>query len=109
MKHNINMEKKFENKGKAWPNTKKEKATQPDWKGKGNFNGVEFEISMWYNEPRNESETGSFSIQFQEPYVKKEQSNTSTFSPKNYAIGEANKMFSRDIAQQYESDQEDIF
>ena len=64
---------------------------------------------MWYNEPRNESETGSFSIQFQEPYVKKEQSNTSTFSPKNYAIGEANKMFSRDIAQQYESDQEDIF
>jgi hypothetical protein len=108
LKHDINMEKKFENKGKAWPNTKKEKPTQPDWKGKGNFNGVEFDISMWYNEPRNESETGSFSIQFQEPYAKKESAPTS-FSPKVYATNEANKMFRRDIEQEYENDNDDIF
>jgi len=108
LKHNIKMEKKFENKGKAWPNTKKDKPTQPDWKGKGNYNGIEFEISMWYNEPRNESETGSFSIQFQEPYVKKESTPTpSPFNARSFAQNEANKMFSRDIEKEY--DNEDIF
>jgi hypothetical protein len=61
---------KFENKGKLWFNSKKNKDTQPDWTGKANWKGQEFEISMWYNESKVENEQGTFSLILKEPYNK---------------------------------------
>ena len=48
-----------------------EGSNKPPYKGKGEFNGVKFEIAAWVNE---NGETGEkfFSLKFQEPYVKAE-------------------------------------
>jgi hypothetical protein len=55
------------NKGIAWINDYKKNEKHPDYKGKGNFNGVDFEIAVWTRT----SEKGEFlSISFSEPYKK---------------------------------------
>jgi len=59
-----------ENKGVAFFNDKKEKDNQPDYKGKGNFNGVDFELALWQRESKDGKEY--FSISFSKPYVKQE-------------------------------------
>ena len=96
---------KTQNKGKAWVNTKKEKSTQPDFKGKGNFNGIEFEFAMWYNEPKTPQENATFSISFSEPYKKDDKPNQFNAN-KAFAISEANKMFRADIIKSYQDEQD---
>jgi hypothetical protein len=43
---------------------------QPDWKGRGNFQGAEFEVSMW--ERTSKSDKPYMSISFSKPYQKTE-------------------------------------
>jgi hypothetical protein len=70
---------KFKNKGKLWINQRKEKDTQPDWKGKANYEGVDFEIALWYNPaPEGETGEGTFSAILSAPYVKQETENKPT-------------------------------
>ncbi len=59
-----------ENKGVAFFNDKKEKENQPDYRGKGNYNGVDFELALWARESKDGKEY--FSISFSKPYVKPE-------------------------------------
>lgn len=57
------------NKGVAFKNDYKKDTKHPDFKGKGNFNGVEFEFGVW----KRTSEKGDFlSFSFSEPYKKPE-------------------------------------
>lgn len=49
---------------------------KPEYKGKGNFKGVDFEIAAWINTNKETNEK-FFSIKFQEPYVKPEVVETS--------------------------------
>ena len=48
-----------------------EGSNKPPYKGKGEFNGVEFEVAAWVKE---NGETGEkfFSLKFSEPYKKAE-------------------------------------
>jgi hypothetical protein len=39
------------NRGQIWPNDKKEKDTQPDFKGSVNVEGVEYWVSAWKRRP----------------------------------------------------------
>ena len=55
------------NKGVAFINDKKESDKHPAHKGKGNFNGVDFEFSIWENTSKEGKAYMSFS--FQEPFV----------------------------------------
>lgn len=55
------------NKGIAFKNDYKKDNKHPDFKGKGNFNGVEFEFGVW----KRTSEKGEFlSFSFNEVYKK---------------------------------------
>lgn len=55
------------NKGVAFNNDYKKADTQPDYKGKGNFSGVDFEFGIW----KNPGAKGEFlSFKFEKPYVK---------------------------------------
>lgn len=58
------------NKGVAFFNDKKEKDTQPDYRGTGNFNGTDFELALWHRETKDGREY--YSISFSEPYKKTE-------------------------------------
>lgn len=89
------MENKL-NCGALFSNTKT-KETQPDYRGGANVNGKEMDISAWINTTKEGKKY--MSITFQEPYKKPE-----TFNAKNYATNEADKMFARDIEQEYEDD-----
>lgn len=67
------------NKGVAFTNDYKKSDKHPDWKGKGNFNGVDFEFGVW----ERTSPKGRFlSFSFSEPYKKAEpeQDNPDTLS-----------------------------
>ena len=44
---------------------KKGNEKAPDYRGKGNFKGVDFEMSLWVNEGKNGK---YFSVKFKEPY-----------------------------------------
>lgn len=59
------------NSGVLFPNERKEKDTHPDYKGKGNYGGVEFEIAAWKRTSQNGKPR--LSISFKEPYRKPEQ------------------------------------
>ena len=54
--------------GVLFPNSRKQKDTHPDYTGRGNYGGVEFEISAW----KRVSPSGQprLSIAFKKPYVK---------------------------------------
>lgn len=55
------------NKGVAFKNDYKDADNKPDYKGKGNFNGQDFEFGVW----ERTSPKGKFlSFSFSEPYVK---------------------------------------
>jgi hypothetical protein len=58
-----------ENRGVAFKNDYKKDERHPDFKGKGNFNGQDFEFAFWekYNDKGQ-----YFSFSFSEPYVKPE-------------------------------------
>ena len=56
------------NTGVLFTNAKKEKETHPDFKGNGNYEGVEFEISAWGK--TSEKGTKYLSILFSKPYKK---------------------------------------
>ena len=59
-----------ENRGVLFKNNRKEKDSQPDYTGTGNWNGQDFQISAWVKEGKNGK---FFSFSFQEPYQPKEQ------------------------------------
>jgi uncharacterized protein (DUF736 family) len=48
-------EQQYDNtdKGVMFPNDRKQNDRQPDFRGKGNFNGVEFQVSAWKKTGRN--------------------------------------------------------
>jgi uncharacterized protein (DUF736 family) len=58
------------NRGVAFFNDKKDKETKPDYRGKGNFNGVDFELALWGRTTADGREY--YSISFSEPYQKTE-------------------------------------
>jgi len=59
------------NKGVAFKNDYKTEEKHPYYKGKGNFNGQDFEFGIWIKE----NDKGKFlTFAFSEPYVKQEQS-----------------------------------
>ena len=60
------MQKK-ENGGIIFKNNYKEKETQPDYKGKIDVKGEEFDIALWIKEGKNGK---FFSAQISEPYQK---------------------------------------
>lgn len=66
------------NRGVAFKNDYKKSESHPDFKGKGNFNGQEFEFAFWekYNDKGQ-----YFSFSFQEPYVKPEGATTTANAP----------------------------
>lgn len=88
------------NNGALFSN-EKTKETQPDYRGKAVVNGKEMDISAWVKTSKQGKKY--LSLSFQEPYKKPEQ-----FDSKEYAKKEADKMFSRDIAQSYEPDDDDL-
>ena len=57
------------NKGVAFRNDYKTTEKHPSWKGKGNFNGQDFEIAIW---ERSGPKGPFFSMSFSEPYQKQE-------------------------------------
>jgi uncharacterized protein (DUF736 family) len=63
-------EEKYVNKGIIFKNDKA-KGNEPAYKGKGNFNGQDFEIGCWVKQDRNGKDY--FSVKFSPPYVKPEQ------------------------------------
>jgi hypothetical protein len=54
------------NTGAIFKNDKKQ-GNQPDYRGKGNFNGLEFDMALWLKE--SSKGTKYFSCSFSEPYV----------------------------------------
>jgi len=57
------------NKGVAFKNDYKTEDKHPTYKGKGNFNGIDFEFGIWIKE----NDKGKFlTFRFDEPYVKPE-------------------------------------
>jgi uncharacterized protein (DUF736 family) len=58
------------NRGVLFPNDRKQSDKHPDFKGKGNFGGVDFEVAAWRKKGRNG--TTFISLSFKEPYVKPE-------------------------------------
>lgn len=57
------------NKGVAFKNDYKTEDKHPYYKGKGNFNGIDFEFGIWIKE----NDKGKFlTFAFSEPYVKQE-------------------------------------
>lgn len=54
------------NRGVLFKNNRKEKDSQPDYTGNGNFGGNDFQISAWLKEGKSGK---FFSFSFQEPYV----------------------------------------
>lgn len=57
-----------ENNGVAFKNDYKTEDRHPNFKGKGNFNGQDFEIAIW---ERTGPKGQFFSFSFSEPYEKK--------------------------------------
>lgn len=53
------------NRGQIWPNSRKEKDTQPDFKGTLNVKGEEFWISAWKREGSSDPKTPSLSFSVQ--------------------------------------------
>ena len=53
------------NRGQIWPNDRKEKDTQPDFKGSLNVKGEEFWISAWKQKGRENPDTPSLSFSVQ--------------------------------------------
>ena len=62
------MENNYENKGVAFKNKWKKTDRHPDYKGKGNFKGIEFEFAAW----KKNGEEDQINFTFSEPYVKEE-------------------------------------
>ena len=58
------------NRGIIFKNDKKGNEKAPEYTGKGNFKGTDFEISLWVKKDKNGK--SYFSVSFKEPY-KKEQ------------------------------------
>ena len=64
---------------------KKEGDKLPTYKGKGNFNGADFEIALWVN--KDKEGKSYFGATFSEPYVKPEvQEQSPTFDNKGNAV-----------------------
>ncbi|TXH52881.1 MAG: DUF736 domain-containing protein [Desulfurellales bacterium] len=59
------------NRGALFNNKRKEKDTHPDFTGKGNYAGTDFEVSGWKKKDRNGNPY--ISLSFKEPYRKPEQ------------------------------------
>ena len=53
------------NRGQIWPNDRKEKGTQPDFKGSLNIKGEEFWISAWKQKGSVDSKAPSISFSVQ--------------------------------------------
>jgi len=62
------MENNFQNKGVAFKNKWKKTDRHPDFKGKGNFNGVDFEFAAW----KKNGADDQINFTFSQPYMKEE-------------------------------------
>ncbi len=89
------------NTGAIFKNDNKKADNHPDYKGKVNVNGKEMEVALWLK--TSAKGIKFMSASFSEPYVKKEE-----FNAKTYATNEANKMFSKDIEQEYIDENDDL-
>ena len=58
------------NTGVLFPNNRKEKDSHPDYRGKANYKGIEFEIAGWKKTSQNGQPRISLSLK--EPYRKPE-------------------------------------
>ncbi len=61
-----------ENSGSLFVNSHKEKDTHPDFTGRGNFNGVSFEISAW-KKPGKNGKPVFLSLSIKPPFQREEQ------------------------------------
>jgi len=66
-----------ENSGVLFPNDRKEKGTHPDYRGHGNYDGVEFDIAGW----KKLSKDGKprLSLSFKEAYKKPQPAQSDDF------------------------------
>ncbi len=64
------------NRGAAFPNQRKQNEKHPDYTGKGNYAGVDFEISIWKRRSKNGNPF--LSIAFKEPYQKPERTESTS-------------------------------
>lgn len=58
------------NRGVLFANDRKDKDSQPDFRGKGNYNGTDFEVAAWKKKDRNGK--SFISLSFKEPYRKEQ-------------------------------------
>lgn len=77
------------NSGAIFKNSKKTNEKQPDYQGTVNVNGKEMQISLWLKESKNGNKY--FSVAFQEPFKKTNQSNT--FGDSNFRIDSHDDLF----------------
>ena len=59
------------NRGVMFRNDKKTTDNHPDYKGKGNYNGTDFEVAGWIKTSK-DGKKKFMSLAFSEPYVKPE-------------------------------------
>ena len=59
------------NNGVIFKNDHKKEDKHPDYKGKGNFNGNDFEVALWVKTGKDGKKF--FSAKFSPPYVKPDQ------------------------------------
>lgn len=58
------------NSGALFKNERKEKENHPDYRGRGNFDGVDFEVAAWIRKSKDGKTY--MSLAFSEPYVKED-------------------------------------
>lgn len=58
------------NSGVAFVNDYKQAPNHPDFKGKGNYEGLEFEVALW--ERKDKNGRTFYSIKFSEPFKKQQ-------------------------------------
>ena len=61
-------ENKYPDSATLWPNDYKKQSNHPDYKGKGEYKGVEFDLAAWVKTDRNGKQF--LSLKISEPYVK---------------------------------------
>lgn len=89
------MEKEYDNtnRGVAFENDKAQSENSPQWRGSGNYDGVDFEFGIW--EKTSASGKSYLSFSFKEPYKKEAIPN----SGYEKAKAQAEKLKNKEIVQ----------